>query len=108
MIEADDDMTGEVHDCPQCGQPLKMPRPFKTKKRVVRDRIGYGALFELVGLLILPLCLFSVAALIPAAMFFLVGWHVARRKRTLCADCGNDISEESTLCPVCGARYIAR
>jgi hypothetical protein len=50
---------------------------------------------------------FSVTVIGPVIglALFCTGFAVARQKRFICLDCGNELARELRLCPACNATY---
>jgi len=94
--------------CNHCGNTIK-PEDTPTGKRlryrnktaIRKDKIGFGFLLEVLGIVI---GILTLSPLIGAIIFF-SGFAVARLKRFVCVNCGNELSRESKICPTCRAQY---
>lgn len=83
------------------------PMVMAGKKSARRaDRIGLGALLQLVGVAFcfIPGGILGISFGVAA---FIVGAKISRGKRYLCDRCGNEVAQESRLCPTCHATFKA-
>ncbi len=78
---------------------------YGQKKAIRKDKIGVGCLLEAIGL---GICLFTLLTIIGPIIGLAVfgcGFAIARQKRFVCVNCGNELSPESKFCPACSAIY---
>ncbi len=78
---------------------------YPTKKEIAKDKIGFGCLLELLGIALIIFTFFTVIGPIAGFIILLYGFSIARQKRYVCRNCGNELNKESKLCPACGAKY---
>ena len=78
---------------------------YTSKKAVSKDKIGIGCLLEAIGIFVFFITFFTIVGPLVGLALFACGYAIARQKRYVCRNCGNELAPESKICPACSAVY---
>lgn len=79
---------------------------YTSKKAVSKDKIGIGCLLEAIGIFVFFITFFTIVGPLVGLALFACGYAIARQKRYVCRNCGNELAPESKICPSCSAVYV--
>jgi DNA-directed RNA polymerase subunit RPC12/RpoP len=99
--------------------PPSLKQFFATKKKVAKDKVGLGCFLQGTGLLAGLLALWPVFGSLLGAItvwpvivgLFLgvgllyLGGNISQAKLLICSNCGNQVIESASICPVCNNRF---
>ena len=62
-------------------------------------------MLEAIGIFVFFITFFTIVGPLVGLALFACGYAIARQKRYVCRNCGNELAPESKICPACSAVY---